>query len=141
MTPKQRRFVIEYAVDGNGTAAAIRAGYAKAGAHVTACRLLKDPKVAKALQLSQQRLARRLEITRQDVVNGLLEGIEMAQKAGEAGNVIAGYKELGGLLGHYAPTRTAVAVTAFTAQLISKFEAMTDDELVNIVEGRKKLVN
>ena len=41
----QAFFVDEYMKDQNGTAAAIRAGYATAGAGVTACRLLKIPKI------------------------------------------------------------------------------------------------
>ena len=40
MTPKQARFVQEYLIDGNGTGAAVRAGYGGPGVMVTACRLL-----------------------------------------------------------------------------------------------------
>lgn len=45
LTPKQRRFVDEYLIDLNGTAAAIRAGYAKSGASVEGARLLANAKV------------------------------------------------------------------------------------------------
>ena len=38
---KQSRFVREYAVDCNGAAAAVRAGYAPRSAKVTASRLLR----------------------------------------------------------------------------------------------------
>jgi len=41
---KQRRFFAEYAVDQNGTQAAIRAGYSPKSAYVTASRLLKRAK-------------------------------------------------------------------------------------------------
>jgi phage terminase small subunit len=40
MTPKQKRFVDEYLVDLNASAAAIRAGYEKRSAAGTVCRLL-----------------------------------------------------------------------------------------------------
>lgn len=46
---RKRRFAREYIKDLNGTEAAIRAGYAKKGAHVTASRLLSDPKVQEML--------------------------------------------------------------------------------------------
>lgn len=49
MTPKQARFVAEYLVDLNGTQAAIRAGYSPKGAEVTASKLLRVGKVAKAV--------------------------------------------------------------------------------------------
>ena len=43
---RHERFAHEYIVDHNGTRAAIRAGFAERGAHVTASRLLRAPKVA-----------------------------------------------------------------------------------------------
>lgn len=53
VTEKQRAFFAEYAIDQNGTQAAIRAGYAPKSAYVTASRLLKlakdEPEHAKAL--------------------------------------------------------------------------------------------
>lgn len=45
MTAKHRKFVAEYLKDGNGTRAAIAAGYPQASAHVAASRLLKTAKV------------------------------------------------------------------------------------------------
>lgn len=50
LTPKERRFVAEYPIDLNGAAAAVRAGYAKGSAKVTASRLLKKPEIKAALQ-------------------------------------------------------------------------------------------
>ncbi len=60
---QQRRFVYEYQIDGNGTAAAIRAGYAPSGAKVTACRLLKNETIAAMIEAAEQRRLKRLEIT------------------------------------------------------------------------------
>jgi len=42
ISAKRLRFADEYVIDGNATAAAIRAGYSARSAHVTACRMLKD---------------------------------------------------------------------------------------------------
>lgn len=44
--PRRERFCLELLIDDNQTQAAIRAGYSKRAAHVTASRLLKDAKVA-----------------------------------------------------------------------------------------------
>jgi phage terminase small subunit len=50
LTPKQERFVEAYlANNGNGTQAAIAAGYGQKSAHVTASRLIRLPKVRNAL--------------------------------------------------------------------------------------------
>jgi len=46
---RRQRFTEEYLIDNNGTAAAIRAGYARASAHVRAARLMKDKGVAEAI--------------------------------------------------------------------------------------------
>lgn len=48
LSPKQRRFVVEYLVDQNGTQAAIRAGYSAKTAQQQASRLLSKALVKKA---------------------------------------------------------------------------------------------
>lgn len=63
MNPKQARFCQEYVVDLNGKKAAIRAGYAEGSAHVTASRLLADPKVQARIAELQQALAAKTGIT------------------------------------------------------------------------------
>lgn len=49
LTAKQQRFVDEYLIDRNATQAAIRAGYAEAGARTEGARLLAHPDVAEAV--------------------------------------------------------------------------------------------
>jgi phage terminase small subunit len=71
LTPKERRFVSEYMVDLNGTKAAVRAGFAARSAGVTASRLLKKPKIARAIEAEQQRLADMTGITAARVLNEL----------------------------------------------------------------------
>jgi phage terminase small subunit len=59
LTPKQQRFVAEYATDLNATQAAIRAGYSAKTASEQAARLLANVRVQAAVQAAQaQRLAR-----------------------------------------------------------------------------------
>ena len=63
LTSKQSKFVREYAIDGNATQAAIRAGYSKQTAHSQGPRLLENVEVAKALADDHQRHAKRCNIT------------------------------------------------------------------------------
>ncbi len=49
LTDKKRKFTEQYALTKNATQAAIRAGYGAKSAHVTGCRLLKDPNVSSYL--------------------------------------------------------------------------------------------
>lgn len=63
LTPKQAIFIAEYLVDGNATRAATAAGFSAASAHVTGVRLLKNEKIAAAIQDGHARRAQKLEIT------------------------------------------------------------------------------
>jgi phage terminase small subunit len=60
LTPKQQRFIQEYAVDLNGTQAAIRAGYSPKTARSIASETLQRPAVKaatqKALRANEERL-------------------------------------------------------------------------------------
>jgi phage terminase small subunit len=63
MTPKQAIFYGEYIKDGNGTRAAIAAGFPEKSAHVAAARMLKNAKVAAAIAIWRERQCTKLEIT------------------------------------------------------------------------------
>ncbi len=67
LTDKQKRFVAEYLVDLNATAAARRAGYSEKTACEQAARLLANVKVQTAVQEAKQARQERTEIT-QDMV-------------------------------------------------------------------------
>ena len=68
LTGKQRRFAEEYLVDLNGTQAAIRAGYAADSAAVEASRLLRNAKVADAIDAA---MAQRAGVTRTFIIDEL----------------------------------------------------------------------
>lgn len=78
MTPKQEAFVREYLIDLNATAAYKRAGYVAKGnaAEVSAHRLLRNPKVAAAIQSGMDARAERTQITADYVLSGIREVAE-----------------------------------------------------------------
>jgi phage terminase small subunit len=58
LTHRQARFALEYVVDGNATAAAIRSGYAKgASARVQGCQNLALPNIRAAIDAEMQKVA------------------------------------------------------------------------------------
>jgi len=63
MNDKQKRFVIEYCKDENGTQAAIRAGYSEKTAGVQACELLKKLNIQEAIEERQDEIATAASIT------------------------------------------------------------------------------
>jgi len=81
LTARQQRFVDEYLVDLNGTQAAIRAGYSPKRAAETACELLRNPTVSQAIAERQNRQTKKLEITHQMVLEGLLKQARMGEES------------------------------------------------------------
>jgi phage terminase small subunit len=68
LTPKKLRFVEEYMVDCNATAAAIRVGYSERSAKKTGFQLLRDARVTELVQQRQAALAKKLRVTVEDVI-------------------------------------------------------------------------
>jgi phage terminase small subunit len=68
LTPRQERFVDEYLIDLNATQAAIRAGYSAKTAEAQASRLLRNVKVAEAVQRAKGALAERVQIKAANVL-------------------------------------------------------------------------
>lgn len=136
MTPRQARFVDEYLVDANGTQAAIRAGYGPAGARVAAHRLLTNVAVSNAITARQRADGERLGVQRQDVLAGLLEAVHTARAQMNPAAMVAGLREIGKLLGLYAPQRVGAATDAGVAAEQAQLERMSDVELVAVIGGR-----
>ena len=76
LTPRQSKFVANFPVTGNGTQAAMAAGYSQVSARVGAHRLLTKVAVRAAIAHAQALDSKRLQIERQDVIAGLLEAVE-----------------------------------------------------------------
>ena len=65
LTEKQKRFVQEYLVDLNATAAAKRAGYSEKSASRIAVELLNKTQVSAEIQKQQAKRQKRVEITQE----------------------------------------------------------------------------
>lgn len=76
LTPKQARFIKEYMIDLNGAQAAIRAGYSKNGARVTASKLLSKANIARALEAEFAEVKKRIDVDVDYVLHGLIELVE-----------------------------------------------------------------
>lgn len=70
LTDKQQRFCDEYQVSFNATQAAIRAGYSKKTANEQGSRLLANVSIQQELQKKKDRVAKKLEITQEMVLEG-----------------------------------------------------------------------
>jgi phage terminase small subunit len=73
LTPRQAKFVSEYATDFNGTQAAIRAGFSAATASQIASRLLRNVKVAAELVKLKAQIESTSIISREEIIRGWAE--------------------------------------------------------------------
>lgn len=72
LTPKQRAFVRAYKTNGgNGTQAAIKAGYSEKTAEVIATENLRKPIIKEALELEEKKIQQKYEYTLDDMVREL----------------------------------------------------------------------
>ena len=114
-TPRQQRFAEEYVLTGNGAQSATFAGYAPGSAHVEASRLLRNAKVAVAIDAERKRMREKADLRAEDVIRGLRR-IAEDETAPHAARVSA-WKALGNHLGLFQLNPVAEGVKAFLSFL------------------------
>lgn len=100
----------------------------------------KQVNIQRALREARDELSSAAQISRADVIDGIMEGINMARLAADPATMIKGWTEVGKILGHYAPEVKKIEVTDNQKRLQSKFTAMTDEELLKVIEGQCEVV-
>lgn len=133
LTAKQARFVHEYLIDGNGAAAAVRAGYSEKTAKAIACELLTKPDLRALIREKQAELSASLEITREGVIRGFLEAFEMARTDRNPAVMVSAASSIAKLLGLYAAETKRIELSAEGQGAIRRVEAMTDAELAQMI--------
>ena len=93
--------------------------------------------VKREIALAREKLTDITQIKRVDVIDGIMDGIALARMQGDSGNVIKGWSEVAKILGHYAPEVKTVNVNLSQQRLMSKYEALSDEELTAIMSGEQ----
>jgi phage terminase small subunit len=133
LTDKQKLFVKEWASGETILNASIRAGYADSGA--MGYRMSRDPAILKIYNIEKALYEEASQMTRKRVMDGILEGIEMAKLTSEPASVIAGWREVGKMCGYYEPVKRTIDVTVNGSVNIKRLESMSDSELLKLVKG------
>ena len=138
LTIKQARFVDEYVVCGNAAAAARAAGYREKCARQVGFENLTKPYIQTALQARQQAHAARLELSRQNVIQAILEAIQTAQEQGAPATMIRGWVEIAKITGLDKPEqRRNVPLSPGAERVKARFEAMSTEELLEILARKE----
>jgi hypothetical protein len=116
LTRKQQRFVTEYLVDLNATQAAIRSGYSAATANVTGSQILAKPSIAKAIDAAAQEYSRKIAVTQEDVVRGLMAEAQAPkdEKGSSPSARVQAWAHLGKFLGMFVERSQNVSLTMNT---------------------------
>ena len=141
LTPKQERFVAEYLVDLNATAAAERAGYEHPNKQGP--RMLVNVGIAKAIASAQARRSERTEVTQDYVLAAIKDTIERCKQAVpvkyQNGNPVMVETPGGDLAPAYKFEANAVLKGA---ELLGRHLAMfTDKAVVDLNHGLQEMTD
>lgn len=143
LSPRQNRFVQAYCGHLNASRAAREAGYAAtSGADaVTGHRLLRNAKARRAIEALQQAKAVELELDRNAIIQAILQAIQTAQEQGVPATMIRGWVEIAKITGLDKPEtpeqRRNVPLSAGAERVRNRFEAMSTEELLEILAGKE----
>lgn len=140
LSPRQLAFVEQYSVHGNASRAAREAGYPPASAHTTSNRLLKNEKIRAVLAARRAETAQRMALDRETVIRELRTAVEVARMKGDASAMIAGWREIGRMLGFYEPEVRRIDVNLDGDRLMQRIRAMTDAEVLRLAGADEALV-
>jgi hypothetical protein len=139
LSQKQERFVEHYALCGNAAEAARLAGYSAKSARVIGPENLSKPAIQQALAARQRVFQQALEFSRRDVVSGVLSAIQMGREQSNPAVMIAGLVQVAKLCGFYEPEVRRVELDASGTNWQAKFAAMSDEELMDIINSSGRL--
>lgn len=130
LTEKMRLFVKGWAAGDTIQNAAARAGYASPA---MAYRLTRMPNVLAVYNAEKQKYEASVGMTRQKVMDGLLEAVEMAKLMAEPMTMVSGWREIGKMCGYYAPVEHRMKVDVAGNIVLNKLNSLSDEELLALI--------
>lgn len=125
ITPRQQAFISHYLANGgNGTQAALAAGYAERSARVTACELLKMAKIQKRLVPAQEQQKERLGLDADWIVSRLMKEAGDPENS-EAARVRA-LELLGKVEGIFAPDKKEITANVSNGDFLASLDLSED---------------
>lgn len=131
LTDQQRSFVRFWASGESITASSIKAGYNDGASY--AYRMTKMPNILRLYDEEKRLYEESSQMTRKRVMDGLLEGVEMAKLMAEPASMISGWREIGKMCGYYEPTRHKVDVNVSGNVVMERMNRLTDAELLKLI--------
>lgn len=97
--------------------------------------------VQEALANARAKLEDVTTLRRVDVLEGIMDGIQMARILGEPATMISGWKEIAKIMGYYAPETKRIELSTDQANVQKKLEMLSDSELLEMLQKRSLIVD
>ncbi len=130
LNPRQDRFVDEYLLDGNGTQAAIKAGFSPATAAQQASRLLRNVKVQQAIGERQRQLAEKRQWDRERLVSEAESNLHLAREHKQMGSANGALELIGRVTGLLNEKQQQQTVTVTKITVVTTDTALPSAEIV-----------
>jgi hypothetical protein len=95
--------------------------------------------VKAALETGFAENRKRFEVTREDVIDGIKEGIQVAKLTDDAGNIIKGWSEIAKICGLVAPEKKEVTFNTDVPLLPSQLQSVPDALLLKLIGRNREL--
>lgn len=139
LTDKQKLFVKKWAAGDTIAGASYHAGYCDNGRMGYA--MARDPAIIKLYNEEKQAFERAVGMSRERVMNGLEEAIDMARTLADPQAMVAGWREIGKMCGYYAPLQVKVDVNINDNSAYARLSRMSDAELLALAEKDKLVLD
>lgn len=136
-TPRQRRFCDEYTVDFNGTAAAIRAGYATQYADRQAHLLLNNKGIAVYIDyITASKAAKIMSVDADYIIQGIIDIIK--KETGKDGDKLRGYELLARLKGLFIDKQEITGRDGGAIEVEQRRIAEDSSDFIHMLNAMKK---
>lgn len=134
LTERMKTFVKYWAQGDSIRNASDRAGYKDKGGQAFSV-LVKRPEILALYDKEKKAYEAAAQMTRQKVMDGLLEAVEMAKLMAEPATMVSGWREIGKMCGYYEPTRHTVDVNVQGNIVMQRLDKLSDAELLKLIQS------
>lgn len=132
LTTQQRLFVQHWAKGETIPNAMARAGYNDQPSY--GYRMAKMPNILALYNQEKAKYEEAAQMTRQRVMDGLLEAVEMAKLMAEPATMVSGWREIGKMCGYFEPKKVDVNVNVTGNVIHQRLNQLSDAELLKIIQ-------
>lgn len=130
LTDKQKLFVKFWAEGDSIQSASVRAGYNDAS---IAYRMVRMPNILALKATLSAKYEAVSEMTRQRVMDGLIEAAEMAKLISEPSSMVQAWKTIGQMCGYFAPVEHKMKIDITGNIVVDRLNGMSDKELLDLI--------